>query len=97
MFDFERWCRWVEEESKQVQSSSIAVEFVRGKLSPKPGASVSFKSDQKLLQLSFWVTGEADFFGLNTVTGADIVYFQGRMLDDSTFPQTYKECLATAQ
>lgn len=97
MFDFERWCQWADKESGQIRSNAATVEFVRGKPSPKPGAAVNFKGTDKLLQLAFWVTGEADFFGLDTVTGADIMHFEGRMLSDSTFEQTYRDCLAAAQ
>jgi len=96
MFDFDRWCSWAEAESQQACIGGVTVKFHRGKPSPKRGATVDIKSDRKLLQFAFWETGEADFYGLDLPTGKDIVHFNGRLLDDTSFEQTFRGCMAAA-
>lgn len=46
------------------------------------------------MQFGFWETGEADFYGIDLPTGRDIVGFNGRILDDRSFEQTFRECLS---
>jgi hypothetical protein len=83
MFDFNRWCSWVETQCSLASSKQVTLEFRRGQPS----------SSQKLMQLSFWETGEADFFGIDLLTGDDIIVFNGRVLDDRSFELTFRECL----
>jgi hypothetical protein len=96
MFDFDRWCSWAEAETQRVRIEHVTVEFHRGKPSPKRGATVDLKTGSKLLQLAFWETGEADFYGLDVPTGKHLIHFFGRVLDDASFEQTFRECLAAA-
>ena len=95
LFDFERWCSWIEARCQQAGARHVTIEFRRGQPSPKQGGVVFFKTDQKLMQLAFWQTGEADFFGIELSTGSDIVGFIGRVLDDRSFEQAFGECLST--
>jgi hypothetical protein len=94
MFDFVHWCSWSEAQSRQPPPGNVAIEFRRGQPSPKQGAAVAFKTGRKLMQFAFWETGEADFYGLDLITGSDIVGFHGRMVDDHSFEQTFRECLS---
>lgn len=96
MFDFERWCSWAEAESKGPRSRAVVVEFSKGKPSPKRGAVINFKSNTKVLQLAFWDTGEADFYGIDLLTSKDVIHFCGRIVDDASFERTFEECLALA-
>jgi hypothetical protein len=96
MFDFDHWCSWVEGQCEQRPTGQVTLDFRRGQPSPKQGAMVAFKTDRKLMQLSFWETGEADFFGIDLSTSGDIVGFGGRILDDSSFEQNFRECLSAA-
>ena len=96
MFDFDHWCSWVEAQCRQFPAEQINLDFQRGKPSPKQGATVAFKTDRKLMQLGFWETGEADFYGIDLHTGSDIIGFNGRVLDDRSFEQTFCECLSAA-
>jgi hypothetical protein len=93
MFDFNRWCSWVETQCSLASSKQVTLEFRRGQPSSKRGAAIAFKTSQKLMQLSFWETGEADFFGIDLLTGDDIIVFNGRVLDDRSFELTFRECL----
>ena len=94
MFDFDHWCAWVEGQCRQISTKQVELEFQRGKLSPKQGAAVAFRTDRHFMQLGFWQTGEADFYGIDLPTGADVVGFNGRVLDDHSFEQTFHECLS---
>jgi hypothetical protein len=94
MFDFEHWCSWVEGQCQQAAAGQVILDFRRGRPSPKQGAMVAFKTNRKLMQLSFWETGEADFFGIDLSTGGDIVGFNARILEDSSFEQNFRECLS---
>ncbi len=96
MFDFDRWCSWAEAETQRVRIDHMVVEFRRGQPSPKRGATVNLKTESKLLQFAFWETGEADFYGLDLRTDKDTIHFNGRLLDDTSFEQTFRECLAAA-
>jgi hypothetical protein len=97
MFDFDRWCAWAEAESQKPRVGSVTVEFHQGKPSPKRGATVDLRSKRKLLQFAFWETGEADFYGIDLQTGKDIVHFFGRIVDDLSFEQTFRDCLTAAE
>jgi len=94
-FDFDRCCLWVEAEIGRIPAKHGIIEFHRGAPSPKRGAVVDFKTNEKLLQFAFWETGEADFFGLDLRTNEDIVDFLCRLLDDVTFEKTFRDCLST--
>lgn len=94
MFDFDHWCLWVEAQCRQATTEQLILDFKRGQSSAKRGATVAFKTDQKLMQLGFWETGEADFYGIDLPTGADIAGFNGRVLDNRCFEQTFSECLS---
>jgi hypothetical protein len=96
MFDFDHWCSWVEAQCREATTGQVVLDYKRGQPSPKQGATVAFKTDRKLMQLGFWETGEADFYGIDLPTGADIVGFNGRILDDRSFEQTFRECLSAA-
>lgn len=96
MFDFDRWCAWAETEIRGMRIEHVTVAFHRGKPSPKRGATVDIKTDRALLQFAFWETGEADLYGPDLVTGKDIVHFTGRVLEDTSFEHTFRECLAAA-
>jgi hypothetical protein len=96
MFDFDHWCSWVEAQCRQTPAEQVTLDFRRGQPSPKQGATVAFKTDRKLMQLGFWETGEADFYGIDLPTGGDIVGFNGRVLDDRSFEQTFREGLSAA-
>lgn len=96
MFDFNHWCSWVEAQCQQASGPKVTLDFQRGQPSPKQGAAIAFKTDRKLMQLAFWETGEADFFGIDLPTGRDIVGFYGRILDDRTFEPTFRDCLSAA-
>ena len=96
MFDFHRWCAWAEVQCRQEPVERVAVELRRGRLSPKQGATVVFETDRKLMQFSFWETGEADFYGVELPSGSDIVGFSGRLLDDTSFERAFGECLSIA-
>jgi hypothetical protein len=95
MFDFERWCAWADANCRQ-EPAAVTISFHRGQASPKQGASVAFKTPRKLMQLAFWETGEADFYGIDLDTSRDIAGFHGRLLDDASFEQTFRECLSAA-
>jgi hypothetical protein len=97
MFNFDRWCSWVESQCSLASSEQVTLEFRRGQPSSKRGAASALKTSQKLMQLSFWETGEADFFGIDLLTGDDIIVFNGRVLDDCSFEQTFRECLITVR
>jgi hypothetical protein len=58
------------------------------------GAAVAFTTAEELMQLSFWETGEADFFGIELPTCVDIIGFNGRLIDDSCFEETFRECFS---
>ncbi len=96
MFDFDRWCSWMEAKCQQENPEHVVIEFRRGRPSPKPAASVAFKTERKLMELAFWVTGEADFYGEDLRSRRGVVVFNGRLLDDHSFEQTFQECLAYA-
>ena len=95
MFDFNRWCLWTEGQCQQSPVEHVIMTFSLGKTSPKKGATVAFKTDPKLMQLGFWETGEADFYGVRLCSGLDIVGFNGRLLNDASFETTFQDCLAT--
>jgi hypothetical protein len=94
MFDFEHWCSWAEAESRRQHDRGVIVEFNQGRLSSKSGAAINFKSNMKLFQLAFWVTGEADFYGIDLLTGEHTTHFCNRVLDNASFERTFEECLA---
>ena len=94
MFDFDHWCSWAEAQCRQATTGKVILDFKRGQPSPKQGATVAFKTDRKLMQLGFWETGEADFYGIDLPTGADIAGFNGRILDNRSFERTFRECLS---
>jgi hypothetical protein len=48
------------------------------------------------MELAFWVTGEADFYGEDLRSRRGVMVFNGRLLDDHSFEQTFQECLAYA-
>ena len=94
MFDFDQWCSWSEAQSRQSLPGNVVIEFRRGQPSPKRGAAVAFKTDRKLMQFAFWETGECDFYGLDLPSGSDIAGFNGHVVDDNSFEQTFRECLS---
>lgn len=96
MFDFNRWCSWTENQCQQSPVEHVVMTFSLGKNSPKQGAAVAFKTGRKLMQLCFWETGEADFYGVRLCDGLDISGFNGRRLTDASFDRTFRECLASA-
>jgi hypothetical protein len=96
VFDFARWCSWVEAWCLQASIDGMTISFNLGQPSPKGGATVTFATNRKLMQFAFWETGEADFYGLELPGEKDIVGFYGRVLDDSLFEPTFRECLSTA-
>lgn len=93
MFDFEHWCSWVEGQCQQSPLEQVTMTFHRGQSSSKMGAAVAFETNRKLMQLAFWETGEADFYGIGLLDGGDIFGFNGRLLDDRSFEKTFQECL----
>lgn len=93
MFDFDRWCSWVESQCQLSPIEEVVIDFRRGQPSPKRGASIAFKTNRKLMELAFWETGEADFYGIDLPTGHDIVGFFGRLLDNNSFEKTFRQCL----
>lgn len=57
---------------------------------------MDFKSDRWWMQFAFWETGEADFFGRDLESGQDFIGFYGRLLTDTSFEETFFECLLAA-
>jgi len=94
MFDFERWCSWAEAQCQwRAPANGITAQFSLGAPSPKRGATVTFKSDRQLMQLAFWETGEADFYGSDLHSRQGVIVFNGRLLNDASFEETFFECL----
>lgn len=96
MFDFNLWCSWTKSQCQQSPVEHVVMTFSLGKTSPKQGATVAFNTDRVLMQLGFWETGEADFYGVRLINGLDISGFNGRLLTDASFERTFRDCLATA-
>ncbi len=96
VFDFDHWCSWTDAQCRQVPADGLLLDFKLGDPSAKRGAAVTFKATQKIMQLAFWETGEADFYGMDLLSGGNIAGFDGRILDDRSFEQTFRECMLVA-
>jgi hypothetical protein len=90
-FDFEHWCSWI---GAQRVPGDVVLELAVAPSSSKRAANVDFKTDRKIMSLTFRETGEADLLGLELDTGREITSFMGLVLSDSTFEKTFQECLS---
>ena len=90
MFDFQYWCSWAQAEAAKPPSDNYILEFVLGKASPKPGASVAVRTPAILAELRFWVTGEADIDIMDLRKGGFVLHQWSLALDNDSFERTIR-------
>lgn len=94
MFDFYRWCAWAEAQCQQSSTATMTMEFRLGGPTAKRSAAVGFHTDRLIMDFMFWETGEADFFGVETLHSRDVTAFNCILLNDTTFEAVFHTCVS---